>query len=66
MHVEPLETQQDNTLTENKTRSKDTMDRGRITFKTFVSAFSYWLVLVFSVQKANLSSLSIKENAIFY
>lgn len=66
MYVEPLETQQDNDLTENKTRSKDTMDRGRIVLRTFLTAFSYQLVLFFSVQKANHSSLSIKENTVFY
>lgn len=66
LYVEPPETQQDNKLTENKTRSKGTMDRGRILFKTVLTAFSYQLVLVFSVQKANHSSLSIKENTIFY
>lgn len=41
MYVDPVETQQDNKLTENMTTSKHTMDRDSIIFKTFLTAFSY-------------------------
>jgi len=44
VYVKPFKSQQDNEVSENKTRSKDKMDTDRIVFKTFLTAHQLILV----------------------